>query len=236
MSAALFCAASLSATACDKSSGDKAAAQAPKAPVAQVSLPPAPNFQAARVQEKWEDGSYSIYGLRSNIDERVKEGDGGQDVTVKGFVQSVYQPTECPEGEFCAPSKQPHFWITDKADQKGKKRAMMVVNYQFQIPAADQRRWRKVPAVEVEAGKRYTIKGKFKRFSETGFAHDNGLLEFVAIKPLDESGAEMDEWRFPRGAAWHPLETERAEAANKKMLERAEREKKKASRKKRRRK
>lgn len=198
--------------------------------MAQVALPAAPNFQAARVQEKWEDGSYSIYGLRSNIDERAKEGDAGTEITVKGFVQKVYEPTECPEGEFCAPSKQPHFWITDKAGQLGKKRAMMVVNYRFQIPAADKRRWRRVPAVEVEAGKRYTIKGKFKRFSETGFAHDNGLMEFVAIKPLDDSGAEMDEWRYPRGASWHPLETARAEEANRKMMERAEREKKKAQR------
>lgn len=231
----MLCTTSLTLAACDKSEKKAAPEGANAAPVPAVSLPASPNFQAARVQEKWEDGSYSIYGLRANIDDRVKEGDAGTEVTVKGFVQEVYVPKECPEGEFCAPGKQPHFWITDKADQKGRKRAMMVVNYSFKIPDYDKRRWRRVPRIQIEPGKRYTIKGKFKRFSDTGFAHDNGLMEFVAVRPLDEAGTELQEWRYPAGAPWHPLEVERAEEENKRMLERAEREKKKAGRKKKRR-
>lgn len=219
-------------TGCDKlggSSGDAAPA-APAAPKPQVTLPPPPNFQEARVQEKWEDGSYSIYGLRSKIDDRVKEGDAGTDITVKGYVQEVYVPPECPEGEMCPPGKQPHFWITDKPDQGGKKRAMMVVNYQFNIPDHERRKWRRDPRVNIELNKRYTIKGKFKRFSATGFAHNNGLLEFVSYKPLDAAGQEQPDWVYPPGAEWHPKNVAAMEEQNKRMAERAERALKKKKR------
>ena len=39
--------------------------------------------------------------------------------------------------------------------------------------------------VMFEKGKRYTFRGKFKQFSDTGFAFDKGLLEFLAYRPLD---------------------------------------------------
>lgn len=212
-------------TGCDAltgGSGTPTQATAAAAPKPTVNLPPPPNFQEARVQEKWEDGSYSIYGLRSNIDDRVKEGDAGTEVMVKGYVQEVYVPPECPEGEMCPPGKQAHFWITDKANQGGKKRAMMVVNYKFNIPDHEKRKWRKQPEVRIEPGKRYTIKGKFKRFSDTGFAHNNGLLEFVSYKPLDGAGQELADWVYPPGADWHPINVAAMEEQNRKMAERAQ--------------
>lgn len=194
-------------------------------PNIKVELPAAPNFDEARAPIKWDDESYSIYGLRKDIDERLKEGESGKEVIVKGWVQEIYVPPTCPEGELCPPGKQPHFWITDTQDGQGKKRAMMVVNYYFPIPEWDTatlEMWKDVPLVVVEVGKQYTIKGKFKRFSDTGFAHDNGLLEFVSyqVPNPDPKAANPGElvWIAPPNSSWHPLTVAQQEAANAEMM------------------
>lgn len=210
--------------ACDKEEEAKEGEAQPAAaqPQIQVQLPPPPDFEEGKSPEKWEDGSYSIYGLRAEVDENVKAGEEGAEIMVKGYVQEIYVAPECPEGEVCAPPKQPHVWITDAPEEKGKKRAMMVVNYRFAIPEWDAKRWKKEPEVVLEVGKRYTFKGKFKRFSDTGFAFDRGLLEFVAYKPLDpETGSELAEWVYPPGAPWHPVEAARVEESNARLAEKA---------------
>lgn len=200
----------------------KAEEEAPATNI-KVELPPTPNFDEGKSPEQWEDGSWSIYGLRQKLDQNVKEGEAGKELMVKGYIQEIYIPPECPEGEVCPPPKQPHVWIVDKPEEQGKKRAMMVVNYRFTIPEWDAKRWKDQPDVILEKGKRYTFKGKFKQFSDTGFAFDRGLLEFVAYKPLDpETGAEMAEWVYPPGAAWHPLEIQRVEEENAALAEKAQ--------------
>src|SRR5690349_20249706 len=78
-------------------------------------------------------GALSIWGLRRDIDKHVAEGESNQEITVKGWVQEIYEAPPCPEGG-CPPPKQPHVWITDQEGVEGKKRAMMVVNYRMQIP------------------------------------------------------------------------------------------------------
>lgn len=183
-----------------------------------VELPPSPDFDEGKVADKWEDGSLSIYGLRKSLEENVKEGDKGTEIMVKGFVQDIYEPPECPEGETCPPAKQPHIWIADKEEEKGKKRAMMVVGYQFSIPEWEAEQWKDVPDVQFEKGKRYTFKGTFKRFSDTGFADARGLLDFRFYKVVDEaSGTEV--WVAPPGAAWHPKTLALQEEQQKKLIE-----------------
>lgn len=187
-----------------------------------VQLPPSPDFDEGKSPEAWEDGSLSIYGLRKNLDQNVKDGETGKEVQVRGYVQEIYVPPECPEGEVCPPPKQPHLWITDKPEEQGKKRAMMVVNYRFTIPDYQAKMWKGQPEVVLEKGKRYTFKGKFKQFSDTGFAYDRGLLEFMSYKPLDpETGAELDTWVFPPGAPWHPISVAEQEEANSRLAEKA---------------
>lgn len=191
-------------------------------PDIKVTLPAAPNFDEARAPVKWEDDSFSIYGLRKDIDDHLKDGAANKEIIVKGWVQEIYVPPECPANELCPPGKQPHFWITDQENELGKKRAMMVVNYYFPIADWDtdtQNLWKGVPLVVVEVGKQYTIKGKFKRFSDTGFAHDNGLLEFVSYKvpnpdPKAENPGELV-WIAPPNSDWHPqtLAAEQAQQA-----------------------
>ena len=212
------------APGCDKEEA-KAEAETKEdlGPPVQVQLPAAPNFDEGITVEKYDDGSFSIYGLRRDVDENVNAGSAGTEVNLKAWVQDVYVPPECPEGELCPPGKQPHVWVTDKPEEQGKKRAMMVVNYRFTIPEWDAARWKDQPEVVIEKGKQYTFKGKFKRFSDTGFSHDRGLLEFAAYHPLNpETGAEQTSvWVYPPGAPWHPVEIQRQEEENAALIQKA---------------
>ncbi len=219
---ALLFAALLPLAGCDKPEEAEAETeQKEEIPNIKVGLPPPPNFDDARAPKQWEDGSYSIFGLRSDIDERVKEGDNGTEIEIKGWVQEIYVPPECAEDDpFCDLGKQPHFWITDKEDTKGKKRAMMVVNYAFKIQDYEADMWKDAPQIALEIGKQYKFKGKFKRFSDTGFAHDSGLLEFVAVWQTDpEAGTEG--WVYPPGAPWHPTAVAAMEEQQRELAEKA---------------
>jgi hypothetical protein len=199
-----------------KKSGEEDAPSA--ADNVKVELPPSPNFDEGKVAEKYEDGAWSVYGLRKNLDENVKQGEAGVEIEVRGYVQDIYEPPVCPKGETCPLGKQPHVWITDKPDDKGKKRAMMVVNYAFTIPEYDVKRWKDVPNVQLTKGTPYTFKGKFKRFSDTGFADARGLLDFISYKAPDPKTG-IEGWISPPGAPWHPLELQRQDEEQKKLIE-----------------
>ncbi len=184
-----------------------------------VSLPESPAFEHADVPLRYEDGAYSIRGLRAELDERIAEGERGTEVRVRAYVQEIYVPPECPEGEFCPPGKQPHLWLTDGKNEKGKRHAMLLVNYRFHIPDWQEAEWRGVPEVVLEVGRQYHFKGRFTRFSDTGFAHERGLLQFVAYEVDDGQGGKS--WVYPPGASFHPLEIQRQEELNRKLQERA---------------
>ena len=52
-------------------------------PNIKVELPASPDFDEARAEVKWAgdpDGAYSIFGLRKDIDDRLKEGEAGQKI------------------------------------------------------------------------------------------------------------------------------------------------------------
>ena len=213
----------LASTACDKKDAP-AGAPAEVLPQIKVELPPTPNFEEGKAPETWSDSdcsdAYSIYGLRDKIDDRVKEGKAGTNIEVCGWVQEIYVPPECPEGEFCPPGKQAHVWVTDGENTIGKKRAMMVVNYRFQIPEWEAKTWKGQPDVVLEKGKRYRFKGKFKRFSDTGFSHDAGLLEFDSVQVSNEDSGEKT-WVYPPGASWHPIMVAQQEEENRRLAEQA---------------
>jgi hypothetical protein len=172
-------------------------------PAPAVKLPPPPAFPRADAPEQYPDGSYSIRGLRSQIDSRVEEGEAGTEIVVTAWVQEIYVAPPCPKDDVCPPPRQPHLWVADSRDEQGKKRAMLVANWAFIIPEFEAKRWKGQPKVVLEKGKRYRIKGKFKRFSDSGFAHSAGLLEFVAYERVDARGKKT--WVYPPGAPWHPL-------------------------------
>jgi hypothetical protein len=202
---------------CEKPKVEEVKSDEKEAPASnvKVQLPPSPNFDEGKAPEKWEDGTWSIYGLRTKLDENVKEGEAGKEIEIKGWVQEIYVAPPCPEGEVCAPPKQAHVWITDNQGEQGKKRAMMVVNYRFVIAEHQAKLWKDVPQIILEKDKRYTFRGKFKQFSDTGFSYDRGLLEFIAYKPLDPvTGAEQPGWVYPPAAPWHPISIAEQEKDN----------------------
>lgn len=187
-----------------------------------VNLPEAPAFESGiGVPLRYDDGAYSIRGLRAELDERIAAGERGTEVRVRAYVQEIYVPPECPEGEMCPPGKQPHLWLTDGENEKGKRHAMLLVNYRFHIPEWQEAEWRGVPEVVVEVGRQYHFRGLFVRFSDSGFAHDQGLLQFSSYEVEDDEGKTS--WVYAPGASNHPLEIQRQEEANRRLEEKARR-------------
>ncbi len=185
-----------------------------------VVLPPAPLLEHAAVPTKDADGHWSIDGLRRDRTTQLAAGQAGTEITVKGWVQQIYLPPECPAGTVCPPNKQPHFWITDTPHTEGRKRAMMVVNYAFTIPEWEAERWKDEPEVVLHKGTQYVFKGHFKQFSDTGFSHQAGLLEFVAVLAVDARSG-TSKWIYPRASPWHPVQVALREADKAELIEAA---------------
>lgn len=188
---------------------------------AQLQLPASPAFVESQAPVQYPDGVFSVRGLREDIDANVQDGDAGIEIRLRAYVLEVYVAPDCPEDEICPPPKQPHVWVVDHPEQRGKRRAMLVANYRFSIPEWDSERWKGLPDVVLEPGKQYTFKGKFRRFTDTGFASDRGVLEFVAYEqPAPDGGTR---WVHPLNAPWDPLEVSRMEKENAELAEKARR-------------
>ena len=179
----------------------------PELPGASIVLPDKPSFPKSTAPERYDDGAWSVAGLRENLEDNVAKGDAGEEIELRATVLELYVPPPCPPDGACPPAKQPHAWVVDDPADKGKRRAAMVVNYAFVIPEWDAKRWKGEPMVILEVGREYTFKGKFRQFSDTGFASDRGLLEFVAVRDKGPDGKPT--WIYPPGAPWHPLEVAR---------------------------
>jgi hypothetical protein len=171
----------------------------------ELGLPQPPAFFDPAVPILAEDGTWSVLGLRAVLDELLPEAEAGRVVLVNAYVQEVYAPPVCPENQLCPPGKQPHAWVIDDPDVRGKQRALMVTSIHFPIPEWDpqaQRAWASEPELVLEPGRRYVFMGWFRRFTDSGFAHDRGLLELLAITdyPLEDD----PRWIAPRNSQYHP--------------------------------
>jgi hypothetical protein len=171
----------------------------------ELGLPQPPPFAEPDVPILAEDNTWSVLGLRSYLSELLPEAEAGRVVLVSAYVQEVYEPPRCPDGELCPPGKQPHAWLVDDPALRGKQRAMLVTGIYFPIPEWDvetQQAWASEPELELEPGRRYVFMGWFRRFTDSGFAHDRGLLELLAVSeyPLDADAR----WTFPRNSQQHP--------------------------------
>jgi hypothetical protein len=147
------------------------------------------------VPEGWEDGSFSIKGIRVRIDHFVKQGEAGHPYVLTGWVQRAGDKPE------------PHVWITDLESGAGLGGEMMVTGYTFAIPKKDAKRWKDQPKVVLEAGKKYTFIGWIRRKSDGGLAANDGLLVLERYRPAEQHDGAI----YPPGAPWHPLEIMRAE-------------------------
>ena len=158
-------------------------------PSSTVLLPTKPVFSIARVPAQFEDKSFSVHGLRQDLDARLQEGKAGTEVRVRATVREIFIPPPCPEGELCPQTGGPHVWISDRPDE-GHKRSLQVVGFSFTIPEFDADRWKGVPKVELVVDREYVISGIFTDKSDLGFAEPRGLLEFRTLVVKDASGVE----------------------------------------------
>ena len=130
-------------------------------PKARVDLPHVPDLSGPAVPLRHEDGSLSVWGLRSARTNWI-----GQEVSVRAHVVGVYR---CPNPEAKTPPCQAaHFWVADAPD--GKPTRMMVVGYD---PEDED-------TPEPEGGRRILIKARFDTKNEQGFVASDGLLRMVS--------------------------------------------------------
>lgn len=161
-----------------------------------VELPPPPidRLEGPKVPAKYDDGGYSIAGLRADLDTHIDLGEAGTTIEVRAFVQEIIVPT-CVGSDGCG---QPHFWVTDAPDVVGRRLALLVGPYEFDLSDEEARYFASEPKIFVEVGKQYLFKGNFVRMSDTGFSSPRGVLQFHAVQ------TEAGEWVYPPGSPWHP--------------------------------
>jgi hypothetical protein len=177
------------------------------APPPAPTLPPPVGYIDDEVPMRHDNGAWSIRGLREHLDANLGHGESGHDIEILAWVQEIYVAPSCPATRRCPPPERPHLWVTDVQGDEGKRNALLVMNYAFAIPEWDEARWKGQPSVVMERGKRYRIRGRFRRASDTGVVHDRGYFEFVAVESTDHRGKTS--WVIPPGAPWHPLELAR---------------------------
>jgi hypothetical protein len=155
------------------------------------SLPEVPTLPPPPFETRYQDSSYSIYGIR-----RMAATTMDSELAVTGYIVAIYQPPECPEGRTCEPPSAPHMWIADTREAGG------YAENQTQIDEAVElaRRNRYVPPdpesgmlpipTDFGIGAKVKVTGRFTRISGAGFNVSNGLLEYrghTTIEPAPET-------------------------------------------------
>ncbi len=144
------------------------------------SLPPVPTLPPGLRKRRHPDGSFTVYGLRRELDDRIDT-----EVTVTGRVAEVYTPPPCRGNDPKCKAEVPHLWIDDSAPgahpdngapQIRAKDRLVVVGYAERH--SDLRRNRQLPR-DLRPGTLVQFKGRFARISSHGFNASNGLLEYL---------------------------------------------------------
>lgn len=163
-----------------------------------ISLPEPPKaglLDPPDVPLRYDDGAYSIKGLRHDFDAQIQSGEAGSDVTVRAFVKELHPSPGCTSGPDC---RQAHLFATDERDTQGRRFALLIGAYAFDLEEHEAELWADEPEVVLTVGQQFLFKGKFVRFSDSGFHDERGVLQFTAYQ--DPAG----EWVYPKGADWHP--------------------------------
>jgi hypothetical protein len=172
-------------------------------PEIRPNLPPIPDVPPPRHKIQYDDGTWSVYGLRKRAEQNI-----GEEVRVKAYVAKIYEPQPCPEGQTCPPPPMPHLWLGDDLDETKERSLLRVVGYATSQADMDKARedFEKgvAPDLEREAaglkvvwdwqqGKQYIVKGLFERASGSGFSYSGGLLDYLDHQCLDCPPPEEDE-------------------------------------------
>lgn len=181
------------------SGGEQPDAAAAKLPEIRPALPQVPSIPPPRHPLQYDDGTWTVYGLRkraaSNMDEEVR---------VKAYIVKIFTPEPCPEGQTCPPPPMPHLWLGDDLDETSESHLLRVVGFatsqaEIQMAREEAEKNKTLTRAEIlekiggelpivwdwQQGKQYIVKGRFTRFAGTGFGDQNGLLEYVDYQCLD---------------------------------------------------
>jgi len=171
-------------------------------PDVEPSLPPVPTLPPPPYPVQYEDGSYTVYGLRKK--QRVTM---DQQVEVKGTIVEIYEPPECPRGEKCQ-AVAPHFWMADemKEDLEPEERLMVVGYAENQdaideaVKLAERGRYEPPPPesgllpipTDLAVGNEVKLKGRFGQVG-AGFNSSIGLLDYGGHETLTTAEGADDE-------------------------------------------
>ncbi|MBN2802994.1 MAG: hypothetical protein JXR91_07860 [Deltaproteobacteria bacterium] len=158
-------------------------------------LPPVPNIPVPSVPETYQDGSYSLYGLRKNVGKTLNT-----QIEITAYIVKIYEKPVCEEGKTCH-TMMPHLFLADELGEKLSKRMIRLVGFAQSFKEMDQAR------EDAEAGKapeelpegvylppviwdwqeghKYKIKAIFLNRSGAGFMDADGLLEYKGKECLD---------------------------------------------------
>jgi len=197
-----LCAAAMSAAmvvaslgGCDQQQQQQTQAAEQAMPEIRPNLPPVPNVPPPRHKISYDDGAFSVYGLRKRLRQNIDN-----EVRVKAYIVKVYEAPECPEDRTCPAARMPNLWLGDDLDETNTRKLVQLVGYaqsQQDIIDARERNEKGTEMSEEElaalppvvfdwqSGKRYVVKGNFTHASGAGFASSDGLLEYREHSCLD---------------------------------------------------
>ena len=170
-------------------------------PEVQPNLPAVPTLPPPPHPTTYEDGSYSIYGLRSRLRNTIDT-----EVDVTGFIVDIYTPPECTR-QPCPRPAAPHMWIADTANETERSKQLMIVGYAENQESIDEAvelasRGRYEPPdpesgilpipTDFAAGNKVKIHGRFARIGSSGFNNSEGLLEYLSHETLVDVNAEAE--------------------------------------------
>ncbi len=159
-------------------------------------LPSVPTIPKPTVDEVYEDGTYSVYGLRKNIAKGIDT-----KVTVTAYIVEMYEKPVCEKGKPCH-TLMPHLFLADEKDEPLAKRRLRLVGYAQsfkEMKEAKAASKKKRPATESldglpapppivwdwQPGAQYKITGQFTRRSGSGFMETDGLIVYEDHTCLD---------------------------------------------------
>jgi hypothetical protein len=197
---------------------------APPKPLPTPELPAAPE-----VPLTYDDGAFSVRGLREDFDAQIANYDAqinapgwrpdlepipDKEILVRAWVVSVYTPPpgcgiDCP---------QAHVRVADGPTVEDRGLQLLVGAIAFGMTEDEEKIWADEPKVVLEVGKQYLFKGIFKRMTSMGFEDPRGVLEFIGYR--DGAG----EWILPPAAPWHPKTIEMWAAEDAAMMEKMKRD------------
>lgn len=197
----------IAALGCDQ---QRAPVQEETLPEIRPNLPAIPKVPPPRHPIQYDDGTWSVYGLRKRIRQTIDE-----EIRVKAYIVKIFEATPCPEGRTCPPPPMPHLWLGDDLEETKERRLLRLVGYansqEEMIKAREEAESGEEPDEEELAaglppiiydwqqGKQYIIKGRFARSSGTGFSYSEGLLEYMEHQCLDCPPPEEEEGGTKRG-------------------------------------